>query len=421
MPITSIQEAEKILQAYVPAVKQFTGASINLDRMSTVMKALGNPEQKLRVVHVAGTSGKTSTSYYAASLLQYSGYKTGLTVSPHIDSITERIQINGAPISDNMFCSYLSECIDLIAHVPIQPSYFELLMALAYYVFYKEGVDWAVIETGMGGLLDASNIATKEDKVCVITDIGYDHMHILGSTIAEIAAQKAGIIQHTNAVFMYKQSHEVMTAIRSRVEEKHAHLHLVNDTTIHSNNERMPEYQKRNWQLAYETVQYIATKDAVSVPRSAATISREVYIPGRMEIVQIAGKTLIMDGAHNAQKMHAFVSSMHARFPRTKATIVLAMKEGKEYEEVIDCLLPISESIYATSFSTSQDLPAHATSPETIAVYAKSIGLQNVYVESDAQRALEAALEGSAKIVIVTGSFYLLAQLRQRAHLQHNY
>lgn len=411
-----MKEAEKALQAYVPAVKQFTGSAINLDRMQAVMQALGNPESKLRIVHVAGTSGKTSTSYYVASLLQHSGYKTGLTVSPHIDIVTERIQIQGVPLPSDVFCSYLTECIARIADLPVQPSYFELLMALAYYVFYKEGVEWAVIETGMGGLLDASNVAIRPDKLCVITDIGYDHMHILGNTLTEIAAQKAGIIHQNNSVFMYKQSHEIMTSIRARIEAKQASLYLFDDAMV-SLEADMPAYQQRNWQLAYETV----CAAIGAVPPEAITASKATYIPGRMDIVEVARKTVIMDGAHNAQKMQAFVASFKKQYTNKKVTVVLAMKEGKEYKEVIDCLLPLTRVLYVTSFSTSQDLPAHALRPDIIAAYAEQRAVQNIFVEPDAERAFHAALQGSDDVVVVTGSFYLLAQLRQLVHLQHAY
>jgi dihydrofolate synthase/folylpolyglutamate synthase len=179
----------------------------------------------------------------------------------------------------------------------------------------------------------------------------------------------------------------------------------------------MPAYQQRNWQLAYETV----CAAIGTVPPEAVTKSKAVYIPGRMEILEVAGKTIIMDGAHNAQKIHAFVASFKKQYPNKKATVVLAMKEGKEYKEVIDCLLPLTNALYVTSFSTSQDLPAHALRPDTIAAYAQQCAVKNIFIEQDAERAFHAALQSSEDVVVVTGSFYLLAQLRQLVHLQHEY
>lgn len=416
MKIQSLAHAEKVLQAYVPAVAQFTGKSVNLDRMWPLMKALSDPQKKLRVVHIAGTSGKTSTSYYVSALLLASGAKVGLTVSPHIDSVTERIQINGLPISEELFCTYLGEAIDLLQPLSVQPSYFELLMALAYYVFYKEGVDYAVIETGMGGLLDASNVATSQNKVCVITDIGFDHMHILGTTLKAISAQKAGIIHHNNAVFMYKQSHDVMGSVRARIEDKNALMHVVSESMQNTSEPflAMPLFQRRNWTLAYAAVQYVTKRDNLQVPSKCnLEDTMHTYVPARMETKQIGSKTIVFDGAHNAQKMQTFVQSYVAAHPHQKACIVLAMKQGKEYEDVLDILMPITERLIVTAFRTSQDLPAVAVEPEMLAQKASEKGFTKIKILLDPGTAYEEALKSSENYVIVTGSFYLLAQLRK--------
>lgn len=413
MTFRTMQQAEAALQQYIPIVKQVTGTAVNLDRMWPLMQALGNPQQQLKVIHVAGTSGKTSTSYYIASLLQQMGFLVGLTVSPHIDSVTERVQINGKPLSEEKFCDYVEEVIKCCNQLKTQPSYFELLMALAYYVFFKEGVDYAVIETGMGGLLDASNVACSPQKICVITDIGYDHMHILGNTLYDIAVQKAGIIHEQNAVFMYKQQHVVMKAVRERIEAVGANLHMLN-TPQNIATHALPDFQKRNFFLASTVADYVAKLHKKTLTKSNIKQAATTYIPARMDTQQIGHKTVIMDGAHNSQKMLALVTSLKQMYPSKKVAVVLAMKQGKEYKEVLDILLPITETLVVTLFKVSQDVVSEAVTPALLADYAKAQGCQNVFIQEDPKQAYKFALDLPQSTILVTGSFYLLAQLRKR-------
>ncbi len=423
MRITSLEQAEQILLRYVPAVKTFTGKDVTIDRIKPIMDRLGNPQNKLKIVHIAGTSGKTSTSYYIASLLYQTGKTVGMTVSPHIDSVTERIQINGKPISDKLFCDYLGSCIDLINDLPVQPSYFELLMALAYWIFFKENVDYAVIETGMGGLHDGSNVADRADKICVITDIGYDHMHILGDTIPLITAQKAGIIYAGNKVFMYKQSHEIMLEVRRQIEKVGAEFNIINyDSLEKSLVGDLPDFQKRNFLLANVVVANIVKTDDIKQLSDVdlATVTG-TYIPGRMDISKINNKTVIMDGAHNSQKCSFFVSSFKKMFSNKKAAVVLALKDGKEYSDVLNELKSITSHLIISTFNTTQDLPAQAIDPKVLSDYAIKIGFESVQIIADCHLAYQALIARQEDLLVITGSFYLLSQLRHHEHLQHSY
>ena len=426
MNISSLSRAEELLLKYVPAVKQFTGKNVTLERMYPLLNALGNPQETYKVVHIAGTSGKTSTSYYIASLLAASGAKVGLTVSPHIDSVTERIQINGAPIADDLFCKYLGECLDIIKDLAVQPSYFELLVALAYWIFAKENVEYAVIETGMGGLQDGTNMVSRPGKVCVITDIGFDHMHILGNTITEIAAQKAGIIQQNNSVFMYKQSHDVMQQVLTRADTYSADVYVKSEADLMTDAgldlSDLPDFQKRNFLLAKVVTDYILAKDnkGPSTPTSLKNAAY-TYVPGRMDIVKVGYKTIVMDGAHNGQKVEVFVKSFMHKFPSTKVAILLALKEGKEYAEVVDALLPIAEHLILTTFATSQDLPAHAMNPSKLATYIKSKSRVSFEVIANSHDAYTALIARPEPVCLLVGSFYMLGQVRLSENLQHKY
>ena len=181
--IRTIKDAEKALFPYIPLVAQLTGKDTTLERVKPLASLAGHPENQLKVIHIAGTSGKTSTAYYMAALLRAAGKNVGLTVSPHIDSITERVQINGRPLPDEQFCSELEQFLKIVKTAPQAPSFFELLYVFSLWVFARAKVDYAVVETGMGGLFDATNIVTRPDKICIITDIGLDHTHILGDTV----------------------------------------------------------------------------------------------------------------------------------------------------------------------------------------------------------------------------------------------
>jgi dihydrofolate synthase/folylpolyglutamate synthase len=414
MKITSLQSANKILMKYVPLAKTLTGKNLTLDRTMELLKIVGNPHNKLKVIHVAGTSGKTSTSYYISKLLTLTGKKVGLTVSPHVDSITERIQINGTPISEKKFCKYLEEFLGKIKNE--NPTYFELMIAFAYYVFAKEKVDYAVMETGLGGSQDSTNVSQKEDKVCVITDIGYDHMNILGNTLKEITSQKAGIIWNKNQVIMYKQKPEILNEVEKRTKEFAAKLTLVD---YHKEKQfkffsTLPTFQQRNWTLARKVLEFIVKRDKLKkIGNSELAKSVEIQVPGRMETVIFNGKKIIMDGAHNEQKMKAFVNSLKSRYPTTKFNFLLAKKEGKECEDVIKTLKPIMNNLIITTFETTQDMPIVSMDPNIILGICNKYKVKNVQILPNNKNALKKFTELDGENFVITGSFYLLSQIRK--------
>lgn len=402
-----LSDINRLLQPFVPLVAQSTGKDITLERMYPLLKLIGDPHKKLRVIHVAGTSGKTSTCYYMRALLQASGKKTGLTVSPHIDGVNERVQIHGKPLTPTEFHGKLLQFLHSIENLSEPPSYFELMLAFALWVFDKEKVDYAIVETGMGGLFDASNVVTRPDKVCVITDIGFDHMNILGHTLPEISAQKAGIIHENNQVFIHQQSADILSIVQRRVDEKQATLKtLKNDC---NNTPGIPHFQNHNWQLALATVNYIADRDDFTIkPVKPADIN----IPARMQIYSVNGVEILMDGAHNEQKTKAFVESFQNCYPRQTATVLLALKRGKEYRAVVDALKPIADEIIASTFYTSQDLPAKSQDPTVIADYCRNQEIK-VVEEPNIQAALDKLLSNQNAHKVVTGSFYFIGQVRK--------
>ena len=417
MIIRSIQEAEAALLPYVPLVAS-AKAETTLDRVWPLMELLGNPQDQLKIVHIAGTSGKTSTAYYMAALLAASHQQVGLTVSPHVDSLLERVQINGPPLTEAAFCAALGEFLDIIHTAQQQPSYFELLYAFALWMFARNGVDYAVVETGMGGLHDATNVARRQDKVCIITDIGLDHTHILGSSLPEIAKQKFGIVHEHNQVFMYQQAPEIMAVAEQWTHQHHATLQVTSlGAELETVRDDMPDYQRRNWLLAHRVYRYILDRDKLpEVSWEDRLQTQYVQVPARMEIKHIGDKTVVMDGAHNAQKMTAFLKSFQKLYPDTKPAILLGLKAGKEYETLIPLLAPLASRVITTVFNTTQDLPVQSMDPD---ILAQAFTAQGVPAESIADQAVavQALLQSSETVCVITGSFYMLSQIRNNGYL----
>lgn len=421
MTINSIQEANAALLPYVPLVAQLTGKDTTLERIKPLMELLGNPQDRLKVIHIAGTSGKTSTAYYMAAMLAVDN-KVGLTVSPHVDSVAERVQVNGRPLNDASFCSELGEFLDIIAQAKQQPSYFELLYAFAIWVFAKQEVDYAVVETGVGGLYDATNVVTRRDKVCVITDIGFDHTHLLGKNLTDITSQKAGIIHDGNAVFTYQQSREIMSVIQQAADEHNAQLHIISaesELTVLNNLHVMPKYQQHNWLIAKQVYDYLCDRDTLKhLTSEELQQTKQLQVPARMDTKQIDGKIIVMDGAHNLQKMTAFVDSFRQLYPDVKPIAMLALKDDKEYQSLIPIIVPLASEIIVTTFNATQDLPIKSMDPEVLAQVFCDGGASNVLAVADQDLAVKYLLKSPSKVCIITGSFYLLSQVRNNEALR---
>jgi dihydrofolate synthase/folylpolyglutamate synthase len=417
--IRNLQQANQTLASYVPVVTQLSVKDTKLDRILPLMELLGNPQDKLKTVHIAGTSGKTSTAYFMAALLRAGGNRVGLTVSPHIDNVTERVQLDGKPVSEALFCTELGTFLDIIESAERRPSYFELLYAFAMWMFVRHGVDYAVVETGVGGLLDATNVTTRPDKICVITDIGFDHMHLLGKTLTEIAAQKIGIVHEHNHVFMYEQDEEIMGVVRDWAGRHNAPLHLIDTAEQPVRLTGIADYQYRNWLLAYQVYRYLEERDRVQhLTSQVLQETQSTKVPARMDIRQINNKTLIMDGAHNEQKMTAFINSFKRLYPDVRPAILLSLKAGKEYQTIVPLLSHLASRIIITVFNTSQDLQAHSMDPEALAGAFRAVGATQVEAIADQRQAFQTLLAGPETTCIITGSFYLLGQIRNNENLQ---
>lgn len=411
--IRNFSEAREILARYVPKSRSMS-APYSLERMQQLMTALGNPQNRLKVIHLAGTSGKTSTSYYIAAMLNVAGKKTGLTISPHIDEVNERLQVNLKPLPEAKYCSVLSEFIELVDKTSIKPTYFELLIALAYWYFARLRVDYAVIEVGMGGLLDGTNVVNRADKVCVVTDIGLDHTSVLGKTLPEITAQKAGIIHPHNVVFCYQQSDQVMNVIREVSRQQQAELHEVRKPSAEQL-PPLPLFQQRNWFLASHIYDYLAKRDELPLLNEKDLQSTQaIQIPARMEIIQRNGHTLVIDGAHNGQKLAALGASLDDMFDKQKTAVLFSLVQSSNLRlrTSLKALTDFADYVIITTFETQEDFIKQSVNPRRQIEVLKALGYEKFEVIASPAEAYEALLKRPEPVHVVTGSFYLLNHIR---------
>ncbi|HVA10547.1 MAG TPA: cyanophycin synthetase, partial [Candidatus Dormibacteraeota bacterium] len=279
---------------------------------------------------------------------------------------------------------------------------------------------YAVIETGLGGLHDATNVVTRPDKVCVITDIGLDHTYILGKTIKQIAAQKIGIVHENNQVFTYAQNQEVMSVFKDWTDRHKAILHsTTQDAEAHATGldlSGVPNYQVRNWLLAHRVYEYLVKRDNLpSLTSKVLLQTLNIKIPGRMDVRHVKGKTIIMDGAHNLQKMSALIESFKQLYPGVKPAVVIGLKNDKDYQDVVAALSGLAARVITTGFFTSQDLPVKSMNPELLA---KAFdGRVPTEVIADPVAATRALYDAPEPIGLITGSFYLLSEIRNNKGL----
>lgn len=410
--INNFQQANEVLAGFVPNTKK--PGSYNLDRMVKLMDLLDNPQEKVQVIHVAGTAGKTSTTYYIASFLKVAGKKVGHTVSPHISQVNERVQIGLEPLSEEKFCKYLSEFLQIPGVKELELTYFEVLVGMAFWVFAKEKVDYAVVEVGLGGLLDGTNVVDRPDKICVITDIDYDHVHVLGKTLPEIAVQKAGIIRRNNEVFMLNQQAEIQDVVKRRVADNDANLHIAKQTK--GLDLDLPIYQQRNFFLASQVYDFVAKKaNLKNLTDTDIDEVKQVVIPGRMEKIALGQKQIILDGAHNPAKFEMLALSLkESQASGEKITFVIGLVQAKSQylDQIIETIKPIAETVICTKGFDQQDLPHTPLAPEVIAESCKKLGV-DFRLRDTPQSALSIAQQQEPNLIVVTGSLYLLGSFKR--------
>lgn len=439
MVIKSFSQAISYLRQSVPSGSRRFPGTLGLDRQKEILRLLDNPQDKVKTIHIAGTSGKGSTALYLSSLLTGQGFKVGLTVSPHLLDIRERFQINNQLISQKEFVFYLNQIIPVIEKIRKsdlgKPTFFEILIALAFHIFYQKKVNYAVIETGLGGLMDGTNTINSSEKIVVLTKIGLDHTHILGPNLTSIATQKAGIIHPHNPCFSINQTTLVkkifdqvtasnQTSINYISRPKNiSHITHKNFNLTYNFNfqnlclksitlNTIGLYQIDNSALALSVLQFISSRDKFTL--NSKNIYRTLFscqFPGRVDLRPVNQKYFILDGAHNPQKMSSLIRSLKLFFPNQKFTFVLAFKQRKDFSKMIKMIIPLADQIILTHFKvTSQDMIQLSQSHSSLNQVFSKLNFSQFRDIPNQTQALQLALK-SPTPVVVTGSLYLLGEI----------
>lgn len=321
---------------------QLFGMKLGLEGITRLLRACGlaplvdGAPNAPQVIHVAGTNGKGSTCAMMESIARASGYKTGMFTSPHLVSFHERLRVNNAMIGDADLCRLIQKLHDLTRDWDPCPTFFELTTALALLHFTEQGCELILLETGMGGRLDATNAIAK--SVAVLVPIGLDHTQYLGDTLAAIAGEKAGIVTRDIPVICAPQEVEAMEVIRQRCAEMGSELQLI-DSPCELPLGLAGKHQARNAALAVAAVK--ALPDFRGDEASIAQGLLNARWAGRFELAEHAGKSLILDGAHNPHAMRALVETWKASYAGTKPCCIFAAAEDKDVGAVLELLAPM--------------------------------------------------------------------------------
>lgn len=373
-----------------------------MDTLRALLDHLGNPERSYRIIHVAGTSGKTSTSYLIRGLLESAGFRTGLTVSPHVVAVNERVQVGGIPLPEERFVAYVNDFLPLAASLGRELTYFELGVGLALWVFAKEKVEYGIVEVGIGGTRDATNALQSEEKLCVISAVGLDHTELLGDTVDAIATHKAGIIGEGNTAVVIDQDEVVLSIVRARARD-------VGGRVVVAAPPNKSHYQERNLTLARSAVEIIANRDGFPMPVNAGAETP----PARYERFSIKGRRLILDGAHNQQKIAALMEALDDDGITTVAAMftLLQAPDAKLSATLALVAQRVTHLIVPEYELGGADKVKRSFPVEVVVEQAQALGIDAEIVRSPAD-AVARLLARPEKDLLVTGSLYLASLVR---------
>ncbi len=418
---------EREAMAFIEGAAAY-GIVPGLDSIRELCRRLGDPQRKLKFIHVAGTNGKGSVCAYLSSILKAAGYRVGKFASPAVFTYREIIQVNQVPISVRALCQGMERirdiCCEMTAEGLPHPTPFEIETALAFLYFQEKKCDIVVLETGMGGLLDATNIV-ENTLVAVIASVSFDHRKFLGNTLAEIAAQKAGIIKRGSYVVSMRQEKEAEEAILARAGSlecpcvvtdpqniKNIRYGLAGQRFDYRDRKKLEillagNFQPENAALALDAIDALG-KAGLSIPEKAVYQGlKEARWPGRFTV---AGKKpyFIIDGAHNEDAAKRLAESVEFYFTNKRIIYIMGVLKDKDYGKIIRLTAPLAEHIITvTPPENPRALPAYALAQEIAAVHPK------VTAADSLEEAVEMSLllAGKEDVVVAFGSLSYLGRL----------
>ena len=416
-------------------IVRYDDETFSLDRMRDLLAGLGDPHQQLRAVHVAGSKGKGSVCAMVAAMLRAQGLRVGLYSSPHLEDIRERITIDGEMIPQAEFIRQVKGIAPIIAKSERGASYFDALTAIAFNYFADQKVDVAVIETGLGGRLDSTNVLTPE--VTAITSISKDHMAQLGNTLAKIAAEKAGIFKPDVPAVSVQQDEEVTPVLRAKAADVGCELGICGEdiefsyrfessrllgrhnrvclTTPHSKFEHFPvplvgEHQAINCGLALAVLDRLKQRGLPIDDAKAMAALADVRLPGRMEMLDYHPRVLV-DAAHNAASLDALLRAIGQHVPYDSLVVVFGCCQDKDIEGMLERITCGADKVIFTKVDNIRGADPH----ELAHAYTERFGKMAQVAETlEAALALAKRAVTKEDLICITGSFYLIGEARRR-------
>jgi dihydrofolate synthase/folylpolyglutamate synthase len=413
------------------------GSRLGLDSIGTLLGYLDDPHNDLKYIHIAGTNGKGSTSAYIAQMLKTAGYRVGLYTSPYLERFTERIQINDCDIPKDDLAR-ITDIVKVAADKMVDdgiehPTTFEIVTAIAFVHFKEEDVDYVVLEVGLGGRFDSTNII-QTSLASIITTIDYDHTEILGNTLSEIAYQKAGIIKENGLVILYPQNPEAEVTILKVAQEKNARvvkvsfdkIDIISQTYLESVFNfkigeynfkdivisMISEYQIYNAATAITAVLELEKLGLLSITEKE--LKEGLYKTkwkGRLEVIKY-DPIFLIDGAHNLQGINQLVKAIKL-FPYKRLVVGVGVLKDKDFSHMIEKISLLASEVVVTEVNMPRKLDAKTLANE-ISKYNK-----NVHIEKDIKNAILKTIElaSSDDMIVFCGSLYLIGEVRTIANL----
>ncbi len=404
--LSNYQEVVTWLFDQVPNYQHQGGTAYKpgLERISELLSCVGNPQDQLKTIHVAGTNGKGSVSHIIANAFTANGYKTGLFTSPHIKDFRERIKIDGRMVSEDFVVEFVQQMQD--DFIRIQPSFFEITTAMALKAFADKGCDIAVIETGLGGRLDSTNIIIPE--LSVITNIGLDHTAFLGTTLGEIAQEKAGIIKKDRPVVIGDIDPSLRSVFVNKASDTESVLVFSQDQCqLTYSSDLLGDYQQRNLHTAKTALDLLKETwklDEGSVLDSFLHVRHSAQLFGRMQVIQTK-PLVVVDAAHNVAGISSLVNGLNS-IVYTNLFIIYGASNDKEWQEIIT-IFPAKASLHLSSFDSKRSVTEEEFKTE--------IRKMNVQAKIH-QSPLEAlnyckTVANADDLILICGSFYLIEKI----------
>lgn len=391
------------------------GSKFGIDRMVRFVEALGHPEKKFPLIHVAGTNGKGSTCAMLEALYRGNGYKTGLFSSPHLVHLGERVQVNRQILRETAIDEHTQELKQIAEKLgeddpDLHPTFFEFIAAMAFLGFAKESIDIGLIETGLGGRLDATNVVDPE--MSIITSISYDHTELLGDTLTKIAGEKAGIIKPGKPVLIGCLPEEAETVMRATAEKRGCKLYSVRDRFCEDN---LPEtnlagdFQRWNAAVAVYATELLQERFPI---RSTAPL-QSIYWPGRWQKVEFAGRTLILDATHNPEGAEALEQNLkHLAEQEGKPVIIAGTLGDDRGRSLMDAVSPFASELHLVE--PNQDRASTPAFLESCLPKDREFPSYQTDLDAIFPSDKECAIGAEGETIVMTGSLYLIGEVLER-------